>query len=149
MNEQEFRGALRGVMVAGSPPPPMSPQAALDVARHAGRRRRTVLAGAAAALAVMLIAIGTAVAPGLPHLRPDQVGSALGSESPRASTARTLLGTEPPAGGETVWPTGPDGQPQSDRTAYAGPRHEQAAVLLDRLIEVAPGGVTNPEQIHF
>lgn len=152
MNEHEFRSALRGVMVAGSPPPPMSPEEALDVARHASRRRRTVLAGTAAALAVVLIAIGTTVAPGLPHLRPDRVGQAAGPSQLPGTEVPPEPGTVPPStqtGTESVWPTGPDGAPQSDRTSHAGPRYESAARLLDELVAVAPPGYAIPEQTNY
>ena len=39
-------------------------------------------------------------------------------------------------------PTGPDGLPQEDRTARAGPRYAQGALLLDRLLAGVPAGYT-------
>jgi hypothetical protein len=39
-----------------------------------------------------------------------------------------------------VWPTGPAGQPQQDRTASAGPRFEEGARLLDSLVALVPPG---------
>jgi hypothetical protein len=153
MNEHEIRDALRGVMVASSPPP-MNPQAALELARKAHRRRRTTLAATGATLAVVLVTASVFVAPGLSNLRPGQLDlgapAGTGVLTDRAQPPPSGLPVSPPGGEtETVWPTGPDGQPQSDRTAHAGPRHEQAARLLDELIAVVPPGYTIPEHTNL
>lgn len=152
MNEHEIRHALRGVMVASSPPPPMSPEVALEAARQARRRRRAVWAAGGAALAVVAIAVGALVVPGLPRAGSGRLGPAAPSTanptpiSPEAGVPQP--GTTPPAGTETVWPTGPDGKPQSDRTAYAGPRHDRAAALLDVLIASVPPGYDIPRETN-
>ncbi|HEU5470292.1 MAG TPA: hypothetical protein VFV67_06540 [Actinophytocola sp.] len=129
MDEHEFRGALRGVMVAGSPPPPMDPGAALNAARHARQRRRTMLTSFAVVPAIMAITVGAMLSTSNGYSRDDASG--------------------PPTGDtETVWPTGPDGQPQQDRTATAGPRADQAVRLETELAAAVPPGDLSvlPEQ---
>ncbi|MGW5561728.1 hypothetical protein ACWER9_31490, partial [Micromonospora sp. NPDC003944] len=53
----------------------------------------------------------------------------------------------PEASGETkeAWPTGPDGQPQEDRTARAGSKHDQGVRLLTEAVAVVPAGFSAPE----
>jgi hypothetical protein len=62
MNEQEFRGALHDTMTVAVAPPPMNEVAMLDAAKRAHRQRRARFAGAASVLAVLVIAVGLAVA---------------------------------------------------------------------------------------
>lgn len=147
MNEHELRNALRGVMVASSPPPPMDTAAVVEAARRAHRRRRAVLAGTATALAVVVITVTAVVAPGWSALRGGQLEPA---GPPVSETPRPTGTAEPfPTSGtltETALPTGPDGKPQQDRTARAGPRHEQGARLLEALTAAMPAGYTVPPE---
>src|SRR5687768_5779728 len=125
MNEDDFRVSLRDAIDSSAPPPPMSPAVAVTTGRRAARRRNLVAGGAAVAVAAGGFA---ADAP------PQQVGAPGG----------TPAGTAPGPGGETkeVWPTGPDGQPQEDRTARAGTKFDLGERLMTDLLAVVPAGYT-------
>lgn len=130
MNESELRDGLREALATSERPPPMRAEAALEAGRAAHRRRRTTLAAVGAATAVVAIAIGaTQVLPG--------------------GTTQSTPGGQPmttaPVDTKPVWPTGPDGQPQQDRTASAGPRAEAGVAVLDNLLARVPVGYTVPE----
>jgi len=130
MNELELRDKLREVIATSEPPAAMNATAMLDTARAAHRRRRAALAGGGAAAAVVAIAVGATVALG-PGLQQLPLGGALWGPN----TAET----------KPAWPTGPDGQPQSDRTSYAGPHHDVGVRLLDELVAAVPQGYTVPQ----
>jgi hypothetical protein len=119
MNEQELRDGLHDAMVAGSPPPPMNPNTALDAARRAHRRRRASWAGAAAAAAVVALAVGAVVA-----LAPPEHNGLLQIDMAGAQTSSK---TEPP------WPNG-----QTDRTARSGPQAKKGDQLLQALSAALP-----------
>ncbi|MBP2327523.1 hypothetical protein JOF56_007908 [Kibdelosporangium banguiense] len=132
MNEQELRDSLREVMVASSPPPSMNPNAALDSARRAHKRRRATFAGAAAGVAVVAMAVGTAFAlsPGETPLPIDQAAQ------PPANTG--VVGTGKDGGGtETQFPDG-----QTDRTARNGPQAAKGEALLQSLKAKMPSTLT-------
>ncbi|MCC8245076.1 hypothetical protein [Saccharothrix luteola] len=152
MNEHELKSALQEVMVASSPPPPMSPEVALDRGRRAQRRRQATWGGAVAGLAVVAIAVGAVL---LPTLTGDgggvvQVAGGQPSESgPRvtptdrppsgAPSATVLPPSDPPSqasGSKTQWPDG-----QGDRTATSGPRADKGAGVLNGLASSLPPGV--------
>jgi hypothetical protein len=128
MNEQELRDGLREVMVASSPPPAMNPNAALDSARRAHKRRRATYTGAGAGLAVVAMAAGAvfALAPGGGQPLPIDPAGQPGAVPPRP----TDNNTPPAAGGktETSWPDG-----QTDRTARSGPQAAKGNTLLEAL----------------
>lgn len=133
MNGEELREALRGEMASTTPPPPLSAHATLSTARRARTRRRTAWACAGSAAAVLAAAGVAALAPpGLGDYRP--------ADFPPLAAA-------PPSSDDTArpWPTGPDGQPQEDRTARAGLKYERGAQLLSQLIAAVPSGYTAPE----
>jgi hypothetical protein len=153
MNESELRDGLRTVIAGSTPPPSMDAQAALAAARQVHRRRRATLAGIGAVAAVVAIAVGGTVAlssggggSSVQDLNPGAPGDLPGGSAGQPSALPTA-GTEQPPNGDTrqPWPTGPDGKPQQDRTAYAGPRHELGVTLLDELIAVVPAGYTVPD----
>jgi hypothetical protein len=132
MNEQELRDSLREVMVASSPPPSMNPNAALDSARRAHKRRRATFAGTAAGVAVVALAAGTAFA-----LSPGETPLPLDPASaPPPATAPPVSGgadqqTKP------EWPNG-----QQDRTATNGPQAAKGDALLAALKTQLPDTVT-------
>lgn len=143
MDDQQFRASLRHALDDSAAPPSMSPADAVRVGRRAARRRTMMAGGAfgAAALAA-LTAVGVAAASagaggqqavgagGTPTINPPVPGSA--SASPL------------PAGSETkpVWPTGPNGSPQEDRTARAGVKADAAKALRAHLTTLVPAGYT-------
>jgi hypothetical protein len=138
MDEREFKDALRGVMVASSPPPGMDAMAALEAARRVRRRRRAAWASAGSALAIVVITAGALLATG----RPGAGGRGVDPAGPPGPEP-TAGAPQPPVGDtKTVWPTGPDGEPQTDRTASAGPRHEQGVRLESELSAAVPPGLT-------
>ncbi len=134
MNEDEARSALRNVMVASSPPPPMDTGTAVEVGRKAHRRRRATRAGVVAAMGVVGIAVGATLLPtaldggGLVDTAKGPDKGAAVSEAPRSA----------PATGSTG-PSWPDGQ--SDRTASAGPRADKSAGLVPALATALPPGL--------
>ncbi|MET9627381.1 hypothetical protein ABZX92_07945 [Lentzea sp. NPDC006480] len=120
MNEQDLRNAFEHVLVASSPPPPMDPGQALGVAHRARSKRRASLVGAAVAVLVVGLGVGTALAVN-PGLRRDVVAG-----------AGKILPT-------SVWgPKWPAGQ--TDRTATSGPQADRAQKLLEELKGVVPPG---------
>lgn len=140
MNESELRDGLRAAVAANPPPPSMSATTVLDAARQAHRRRRAAFGGAGAVAAVVAITVGATVA--LSSGGSGQVGA--GGPTVERTEARPTATPGPDT--ETTWPTGPDGLPQQDRTATAGPRHDVGARLLDELVAVVPTGYTVPER---
>jgi hypothetical protein len=127
MNEDEVRSALRNVMVASSPPPPMDTGTAVEVGQKAHRRRRATRAGVVAGLAVVGIAVGATFLP-------------------TALTGGGLLdaasGDGPVNGStETPWPNG-----QTDRTATKGPRADKSADLVPDLAKALPSGLAVGEK---
>ncbi|MFI9009837.1 hypothetical protein ACIGNX_21645 [Actinosynnema sp. NPDC053489] len=146
MNEHELKSALRRVMVASSPPPPMSPEAALDRGRRAQRRRHTAWGGAVAGLAVVAIAVGAGVLPTLTGGGPGVEVAVGGSSTPLVTTTGepsadrpSVTATAPSGPGEnskTPWPDG-----QTDRTATSGPRADKGAKLLQDVASALPPGV--------
>lgn len=156
MNEDELRGALKDVMVASSPPPPMEPSAALAVARHAHRRHRATWTGVATAAAVAAVAVGAVLVPGFSGGQDNRGGAVVAGQgassavpgqpsatttgSPTAPPSTEVAGTIPSdaiSTGNTdrPWPSG-----QSDRTARSGPHFDQGIRLLDALSEMVPAG---------
>ncbi|TDC82661.1 hypothetical protein E1193_11255 [Micromonospora sp. KC606] len=147
MNAEQLRETLRSELAASNPPPPPSTAAALSAGRRALIRRRTAWACTGSAAAVLAIA-GVAAIPGPaaetyrpagpgPQAVPGPLANA--TTGPRAVPHPSATDTKEP------WPTGPDGQPQEDRTARAGTRHDQGARLLDQILTVVPPGYTAPE----
>ncbi|MEU5696086.1 hypothetical protein [Actinosynnema sp. NPDC020468] len=126
MNEHELRSALRDALVASSPPPPMDPHAAIARGRRVQRRRRAAWTGVAAGVAVMAVAAGTAVVPGL-NRGVDAAAALTTSPSSPASSASST---------ETPWPNG-----QTDRTSANGPRAETGLKLLELLSTSLPAGL--------
>jgi hypothetical protein len=132
MTEQDLREAFRRTMAASTPPPPMSAASVMHGVRRT-RIRRSVWAGAGCTLAVATIAMATAAIPGSP-------GPSLQFGGPGPSVAPNPDESKP-----EVWPTGPDGQPQQDRTARAGERYDKGVALLAELEAVVPAGYTVPD----
>ncbi|MGC5290437.1 hypothetical protein [Micromonospora sp. DT231] len=132
MNGQELRDALRSEMASTTPPPPLSTAATLGRARRARFRRRATCASLGSAAVVLAVAGFAAVGgPGDPVYQPAGGGFPLSAD---ASTD-----TKEP------WPTGPDGQPQEDRTARAGSQYDRGVRLLNEVVAVVPAGYTAPE----
>ncbi|MEV6241344.1 hypothetical protein [Lentzea sp. NPDC051838] len=125
MNEQDLRNAFEHVLVASSPPPSMDPGQALDVAHRARSKRRASLVGAAVAVLVVGLGVGSALAanPGLGRDIMMGAGKLL---------PQTEWGPE--------WPIG-----QTDRTATNGPQADRAQKLLDELKGVVPLGYDTPQ----
>ncbi|MEU7755967.1 hypothetical protein [Micromonospora sp. NPDC049171] len=131
MNGQELRDALRTEMASTTPPPPLSTPAALGRARRARFRRRAVWASLGSAAVVLAVTGFAAV------VRPnDPVYQPAGGGFPAAGSSTD---TKEP------WPTGPDGQPQEDRTARAGSQYDRGVRLLSEVVAVVPPGYTAPE----
>ncbi|MFI6237313.1 hypothetical protein ACIBD9_27430 [Micromonospora sp. NPDC050784] len=131
MNEEELREGLRSEMAGTTPPPPLSTTAALGVARRTQFRRRAVWASLGSAAVVLAVTGFAAVA------TPDGLVYQPAGQGPLA----------PDASGDTKepWPTGPNGQPQEDRTARAGSKYDQGVHLLGEVVSVVPAGFTAPE----
>ncbi|HUQ58125.1 hypothetical protein [Lentzea sp.] len=125
MNEQDLKRAFQDVVVASSPPPPMDPGTALDAAREVRARRRSSLVGAAVAVLVVGLGIGSAFAMN-PKLG-RQIMTGAGNVLPSS-----VWGLK--------WPVG-----QTDRTATNGPQADRAAKLLDELKSVVPAGYEAPQ----
>ncbi|MGC4759948.1 hypothetical protein [Micromonospora trifolii] len=132
MNEQELREGLRSEMAGTTPPPPLSTKAALGAARRTHFRRRALWASLGSAAVVLAVTGFAAVA------TPDGRVYQPAGQGPLGS---------PDASGDTkeAWPTGPDGQPQEDRTARAGSKYEQGIHLLNQVVSIVPAGFTAPE----
>jgi hypothetical protein len=133
MNEQELRDGLRSAMAVATPPPrSVNAAAVIRGARRARARQRTIWAGAGTGLLVAAVLVGA----GLP----------LGSPGQPLDFGAPGVAPSPGASKPGPWPTGPDGQPQEDRTARAGERYEQGVKLLDRLVAAVPLGYTVPDR---
>ncbi|MFG2099339.1 hypothetical protein ACGFJ5_01940 [Micromonospora echinaurantiaca] len=133
MNGEKLRDALRDEMTSTTPPPPLSAHAMLSTARRARMRRRTLWACAGSAAAVLAVAgVATLATPGTSGYSPA-------APPPQAAPHPSSKDTAQP------WPTGPDGQPQEDRTARAGAKHDQGIRLLNEIVSVVPAGYTAPE----
>jgi hypothetical protein len=141
MDERELQAVLGTVVATSAAPPPMSATAVLEAGRRARRTRRVASAGAGsvvAATAVTVAAVafsggtgGPAVGTfGAPPVTPGAVVSFSATAAPDTDASKP------------VWPTGPDGIPQSDRTAKAGPRYDQGVRLLTELVAAVPAGYT-------
>ncbi|MEU4474272.1 hypothetical protein [Micromonospora sp. NPDC023888] len=132
MNGEELRDALRKEMASTTPPPPLSTEATLGAARRAHVRRRALWASLGSAAVVLAVSGFAAVA------TPDDHVYQPAGQGPLAS---------PDGSGDTKepWPTGPDGQPQEDRTARAGSQHDRGVQLLNEVVSVVPAGYTAPE----
>ncbi|WP_327034324.1 hypothetical protein [Micromonospora ureilytica] len=128
MNEEEFREGLRSEMAGLTPPPPLSTGAALGAARRTHFRRRAVWASLGSVAVVLAVTGFAAVA------TPDGHVYQPAGQGPLA-----------PPDTKEPWPTGPDGQPQEDRTARAGSKYEQGVHLLTEAVSVVPAGFTAPE----
>jgi hypothetical protein len=132
MNEEELREGLRSEMAGITPPPPLSTTATLGVARRTHLRRRAVWACVGSAAVVLAVTGFAAVA------TPDDHVYQPAGQGPLAP---------PSAPGDTKepWPTGPDGQPQEDRTARAGSKYDRGVHLLNEVVSVVPAGFSTPE----
>ncbi|XVS62911.1 hypothetical protein ACQPYE_32325 [Actinosynnema sp. CA-299493] len=154
MNEHELKSALQEVMVASSPPPPMSPEAALDRGRRARSRRKATWGGAVAGLAVVAIAVGAVLVPTLtgggagvqvaggqpsesaPRVTPTDRPPSEGMSAPALTPSAGPASGRPPSGTSTPWPNG-----QDDRTARNGPRADKGAKLFNDVASSLPAGV--------
>lgn len=130
MNEDEVRSALRDVVVASSPPPPMDTGTAVEVGRKAHRRRRATRAGVVAGLAVVGIAVGGTFLPQALSGGGGLLDAASGNGDGKAIGAT-----------ETSWPNG-----QTDRTATNGPRADKSMNLMPVLGEALPPGLVVGEK---
>ncbi|MET8262179.1 hypothetical protein [Micromonospora sp. NPDC005205] len=128
MNEQELREGLRSEMAETTPPPPLSTTAALGAARRTHFRRRALLASLGSAAVVLAVTGFAAVATPDGHIYQPAGQGPLASQDTK----------EP-------WPTGPDGQPQEDRTARAGSKYDQGVHLLTEAVSVIPSGYSTPD----
>ncbi|HEX7303897.1 hypothetical protein [Lentzea sp.] len=122
MNEQDLKNAFQDVVVASSPPPPMDPGAALGRAHRARSQRRASITGAAVAVLVVGVGLGSA-------FTTDPGGTReLGMGAGPSSSAGT--------GG---WPDG-----QTDRTATNGSQADRATQLLELVKASVPAGFDTP-----
>lgn len=170
MNESELRRALHDTLASSAQPPPMDSTTAVDAGRRAVRRR-TTLAGAGVAGALLAIT-AVAVGPGQLLASPnDGTSWSVGGPAPSPTDAagpssQTVLAdptsaegtpagpapagpapappTPGPSDTKPSWPTGPDGKPQADATSTTGPRFEQGKKLLAELVKAVPDGYTAP-----
>jgi len=74
-------------------------------------------------------------------------GPGLVAGGPPPSPMPTVTGLPAPSTTDTkeVWPTGPDGSPQEDRTARAGAQYDKGKKLLDDLVGAVPAGFAVPD----
>src|SRR5690349_5761247 len=142
MNEDELRAALRSTMTATLMPPSMSAVETIGRARRTQIRRRAAWLGSGAAGAVAVVAVAVAAtAAGRP------VGLVAGGPPPSAApfpTGSPMTMPPPSTGAKEVWPTGPDGSPQEDRTARAGAQYDRGTKLLSDLVHAIPAGYGVP-----
>lgn len=136
MNENEFRTALRGVMMVAEQPSQMDTARVVDAARQTRKRRQNLLAGTGVVAAVAAVATTAVMLPLQDSGRP---GIAPGAGPTQSSTATpTDKQTDP------SWPNG-----QTDRTA--GPNvaeYQIGAALLDRLADARPDGYDAPTTLR-
>ncbi|MFD9705612.1 hypothetical protein [Lentzea sp. NPDC059081] len=125
MNEHDLKNAFQDVVVASSPPPPMDPGVALDKAHRARSKRRSSLVGAAVAVLVVGLGVGSAFA----------MNPALGRKI--MAGAGDVL---PSSVWGPKWPVG-----QTDRTATNGPQADRATKLLGELEGAVPAGYDAPQ----
>ncbi|WP_426512522.1 hypothetical protein ACPPVO_18980 [Dactylosporangium sp. McL0621] len=146
MDEQDFRASLRDALDHSNVPPSMSPGGALQAGRRAARLRMLATGAAGAGLLAAFTALGLVVAttgsgaqqaagPGTPSVAAPP-GSGTPTVAPGVPGGATGSETKP------VWPTGPDGSPQSDRTARAGKKADAAVALAKHVSELLPAGYT-------
>jgi len=139
MNEDELRAALRTTMTVTAAPPSMNAAAALSRGRRAQVRQRAAWIGSGGATALAIFAVAITATAGR--------GPALVAGGPPASPMPTVTGIPAPTatGTKTVWPTGPDGSPQEDRTARAGAQYDKGKKLLEDLVGAVPAGFGVPD----
>lgn len=128
MNEAGLRQAFRALVAK-----PASPTG-----------RVTRISGSSVVVAVTVVAVGFSgllSACGAPDRSVSLGGSPQLTPTATAVPDPELTGTAT----EPVWPTGADGQPQTDRTATAGPRYDQGHRLMEQLLAVVPAGFTVPQ----
>jgi hypothetical protein len=129
MNEQDLKRAFEDVVVASSPPPSMDPGSALDVARKARSKRRSSMVGAAVAVLVVGVGLGSAFALNPKAAEEYMMGVGPSSSSNSSSASKS----------DNPWPDG-----QTDRTAYNGPQAERGVQLLNVLKASVPAGYDAP-----
>ncbi|RDI27716.1 hypothetical protein [Lentzea flaviverrucosa] len=131
MNEQDLKRAFQDVVVASSPPPPMDPGIALGRAHKARSKRRASITGAAVAVLVVGVGLGSAFA-----LNPQGTTDYLVGAGQSSSSSPGLPDTQ---WGEQ-WPVG-----QSDRTATNGPQADRGRQLLELARASVPAGYEAPD----
>ena len=123
-------------MTATIAPPSMSAVETIGRARRTRIRRRAAWFGSGAAGAVAVAAVAVAATAsgrpvGLVAGGPPSVAPTAGSRVPAPTLSKD---------GQPVWPTGPDGSPQGDRTARAGTKYDEGQKLLTDLVSAVPAG---------
>ncbi|MFJ5988677.1 hypothetical protein [Lentzea sp. NPDC092896] len=131
MNEQDLKRAFQDVVVASSPPPSMDPGIALDRAHKARSKRRASITGAAVAVLVVGVGLGSAFALNPQGTKDSLIGAGQSSSSNPAATGSQW--------GEQ-WPVG-----QSDRTATSGPQADRGTQLLNLARASVPAGYEAPD----
>ncbi|WP_330273416.1 hypothetical protein OG205_42540 [Lentzea sp. NBC_00516] len=134
MNEQDLKRAFQDVVVASSPPPSMDPGVALDRAHKARSKRRASVTGAAVAVLVVGVGLGSAFALNPQSTKDYLIGAGQSSSSNPGKPALpdTQWGEE--------WPVG-----QSDRTATNGPQADRGTQLLNLAKASVPAGYDAPD----
>jgi hypothetical protein len=133
MDEQDFRASLRDAVSNSTAPPAMRAEQAIRIGRRAARRRMAATGGAAIGVAAVVATVAVAA------------GGVFGSRGPLQFGAPGVAPSAQPGQSKpNVWPTGPDGNPQQDRTARAGLKYEQGQALGTQLLAVVPAGYTAP-----
>src|SRR5690242_7034095 len=133
MNEDELRAALRTTMTVTLAPPSMNAADAVGRARRAQVRHRAAWIGSGGAAAVAIVAVAVTAAAG-------RSPADLAGGPPPSPMPTVTVQPAPTASAKTVWPTGPDGSPQEDRTARAGTQYDKGTKLLDDLVGAVPAG---------
>ncbi|MDX8145046.1 hypothetical protein SK854_23255 [Lentzea sp. BCCO 10_0061] len=134
MNEQDLKRAFQDVVVASSPPPSMDPGIALDRAHKARSKRRASITGAAVAVLVVGVGLGSAFA-----LNPQSTKDYLIGAGQSSSSNPGKPGMPDTQWGEQ-WPVG-----QSDRTATNGPQADRGTQLLNLAKASLPAGYDAPD----
>jgi hypothetical protein len=138
MNEQDLREAMRSTILTATPPPPMDSATVLASARRSRIRGTLAWTGAGGTTLAALLAV-TVYLGGSTNGLPNGLPFAGPRQAPTPTVAAPSdTGTKP------VWPNGPDGSPQQDRTARAGSRYDRGVQLLDALISAVPTGFVVP-----
>jgi hypothetical protein len=138
MNEDELRAALRTTMTVTLAPPSMNAADAVGRARRAQVRHRAAWIGSGGAAAVAIVAVAVTAAAG-------RSPADLAGGPPPSPMPTVTVQPAPTASAKTVWPTGPDGSPQEDRTARAGTQYDKGKKLLDDLVGAVPAGFAVPD----